>query len=282
MVIEPAAKHKRVAAMDSSLFRPLHQEASPDDRDRFPHRLGWKNEYYGGKVHITPAHTAIVSMRLELARQEEDADRAAFLRPVHNEDEIPLIRLFQAAFRLSVEYADYSHRALRKEAARSIHGFFGQDRAGWPSASRVAVVEGRILAAAMVAAGSKNPILQPLFVHPRHQHQGWATALMKAVVNRLLDLGGVRLYSRCHLGNAPSLQWHAKFGFEELPDVWVAAHRARHYHCEMQRHERLGDLECEELNRLRQEEQWWWDEWRRLIALEKEDYAAVHPMMRDW
>jgi GNAT superfamily N-acetyltransferase len=267
---------------DPTLFQPLHREVSGPERDRIPHRLGWKNEFFEGWVRITPAQTAVVTLCLDLAPQQEDADRAALVRPPQSEDEIPLIRLFQQAFKLSVEYAAYTHRSLRKEAAQSIHGFFARDRIGWPSASRVVEYEGKLIAAALIAAGHNNPLLQPLFVHPDYQHQGWGTTLMQSVVNRLLDIACVRLYSRCHLGNAPSLNWHTKFGFVELPDVWIAAHRARHYQFEADRHARLGDLSEAEMTRLRQEEEWWWDEWRRLLALEKEDYAAVHPMIREW
>lgn len=267
---------------DPSLFQPFHRKVPRSERDRIPHRLGWKNEYYDGYVHITPAHTAIVSLCLELKPQEQDARRGVFLRPPKPEDEIPLIRLFQICFKRSVEYAGYPHRALRKEAAHSIHGFFERDRIGWPSASRVVEWEGKVIAAALIVAGNASPVLQPLFVHPKYQYQGWGTTVMQAVVNRLLEIGCVRLYSRCHLGNAPSLKWHAKFGFVELPDVWVAAHRARHYQYEAERHTRLGDLPEEALNKLRQEEDWWWDEWRRLIALEEENYSAAHPMMDKW
>ena len=267
---------------DLSLFQPMHRKVPYDERDCIAHRLGWKNEYYEGWVHITPAHTAIVSLCLELTPQVEDAKRTAFIRPPQPDDEIPLIRLFQMAFKRSVEYAGYPHRALRKEAATSMHAFFVRDRIGWPSASRVVECDGKVIAGALIVAGNASPVVQPLFVHPKHQHQGWGTTVMKAVVNRLLDIGCVRLYSRCHLGNAPSLKWHAKFGFVELPDVWIAAHRARHFQYEAERHTRLGDLPEEELIKLRQEEDWWWDEWRRLIALEKEDYHAVHPMIRQW
>ncbi len=255
----------------------LHRKMSWEEFEDFPHRLGWKHEYYGGSIHLTPSKTAVVTFLLELfPRPEPDAKG---MRPVCSSDEAALVDLFMDAFTDAIEYADYPKTSLRQAASRSVQGFFAAKPDKRTSASRLMKRKGEVTAAALVVAGRKGPLLQPLFVSRARQRGGIATALMNAVVNALLAAGETSLYSHCHLGNEPSMAWHARFGFLELPDAWIAGARYRHYGYELERHQRLGDLSVEQLATLTQQVDHWNAEWRRLTELERQEFHLAHPSL---
>lgn len=70
----------------------IHREMTREEFDDFPRRLGWKQEYCGGKIHVSP-YSACVPQRLgepgdqqigelaalagSLAHQRQGAGRAA-------------------------------------------------------------------------------------------------------------------------------------------------------------------------------------------------------------
>jgi len=55
---------------------------------------------------------------------------------------------------------------------------------------------------------------------------GGRTALVSEVANGLFTSDGSRLVSYVWLANAPSLAWHRRFGFREIPTLEVATRRA--------------------------------------------------------
>ena len=40
--------------MSDQLPGPIHREMTAEEFDDFPRHLGWKYEYYGSKIHVTP------------------------------------------------------------------------------------------------------------------------------------------------------------------------------------------------------------------------------------
>jgi GNAT superfamily N-acetyltransferase len=241
--------------------------------ERLPRRLGWKHEYYGGKTHITPSKT-LVNLVLDLTPRAT-VPRTG-IRPVTLADQAALEAPFLAAFAAAPEFADYPPDRFRKTAAEYLRGFFGTVRGAWSPVSVVAHVGGRIVGAALVKQRPAGALLDCLFVRPSHARRGWATALVSHGVEGLSRLGETQLRSCVLLANEPSLAWHLQFGFQELPDLWVASSRLNYYHYELDRHRRLGDLSDPELQQLEAQASHWWDEVRRLREVERKDFGAAH------
>src|SRR5437879_390620 len=81
---------------------PLHRRLSFAAFEKIPRQPGWKDEYYGGKAHITPAHT-VVSFLLHLAPRES-VDRPG-IRNLAESDRDALLQPFLDSFRQTPEYA---------------------------------------------------------------------------------------------------------------------------------------------------------------------------------
>ena len=77
-------------------------------------------------------------------------------------------------------------------------------------------------------------------VHPAQQRRGLATALLVRLLDALNAGRAETLYSQCHLGNAASLAWHEKNGFQEIPNYFAATHRWHHFAWLADRYEYLG------------------------------------------
>jgi len=260
-----------------SPLKPIHQTMSLEEFHDFPRRLGWKHEYYGGKIHVTPAETAVVTLRLTLAPRPADA--ADPVRTVTSDDCAKLIALFELAFCNAVEYAELTAAGFRAQAEKSMCAFLAAAEQPWLAASCLWKEDHRCLGAAFIKPYRHGPILEPLMVRTSHQRRGLATRLMNHVVNKLLQMGATHLYSHCHLSNAGSLAWHERFGFEVLPDEWIASHRAFYYREELKRRERLKDLTDEHRAELKRQANIWEAERQRLEDLSRTDFAAAHPMV---
>jgi GNAT superfamily N-acetyltransferase len=243
--------------------------------ERLPYRLGWKHEYYGGKAHITPSYLT-VQFLLELTPRQ-GIDRRG-IRPVTPQDAEALVEPFLAAFALAPEYADYPAARFRQTAAEYLAGFFGDVRGRWSPASVVAQVGRRMVGAALAKSRPQDPLLDCIFVRPEYARHGWATALTDRVVQGLRAQGETQLRSYVLLANAPSLAWHQGYGFRELPDLWVASHRARVYSYELERHRQRRDLADTDLAALEALVARCWDEVRRLEELKKKKgFEAAFP-----
>jgi GNAT superfamily N-acetyltransferase len=254
----------------------MHRRMSFAAFERQSRKLGWKHEYHGGKAHIRPGRT-FVTFQLALQRREF-AFREA-IRAVSREDAAALVRSFVAAFATAPEYADYGREQLKSEAVKCVDRFFGEGGGAWLPASMVAVARRRLVGAALVKQRSKGPLPYCLFVRPSHARRGIATALVSHVVNALIEQGEQTLFSRVLLANEPSMGWHYRFGFEELPDLSVTDSRAFFYAFELQRHQSLRDLSVRDLKRLRQQANHGWKEARRLHDLATADLHAVFPSL---
>jgi L-amino acid N-acyltransferase YncA len=257
------------ASMPESAMKPMRsfrQAMSWKEFENFPRRLGWKHEYYDGTIHLTPAWTAVTTLRLTLATFR--ATPSETCRPIRKTDREPLAELFQASFLHAMEYVDYPIHSYRKSSRDAILSFFNEANEPFAHASCLVEEDNRIVAAALIQRCKKGPILQPIFVHPNHQRKGLATTLTNQAVSSLPSFGEPHLYSRCHLGNAGSYAWHLRFGFEELPNFFVAGHCRSHYAAEYERHRRLKDLDKGELTRLRDQRDYWNERCERLDNLE--------------
>jgi GNAT superfamily N-acetyltransferase len=256
---------------------PIHRRLTFQEFEDFPQRLGWKHEYDGEAIHVTPSKITFVALRLALSERAVPA--APHVRPACPEDAPGLTELFQDAFTGAVEFAGYPPRRLREEALAVVHAHFREARNPFRHLSGVIEENGRLCAAALLKQGRQGPRLEPLFVRPRCQRRGLATVLIGHVVNCLLAAGETCLSSFCHLGNGPSLAWHLRFGFRELPDLWVVSHRAQFYATELVRRERLKELTPAQREELVRQRDYWLAERERLRLLEKQDFAAAHPCL---
>jgi N-acetylglutamate synthase-like GNAT family acetyltransferase len=259
-------------------MQPIHCPMTWEEFRDFPRLLGWKHEYYGGELHVTPAHLVVT---LILPLTPRDVPDELTIQPVCEGDEQRLIPGFLEAFDGTMDYAGASADDLQKAAHRYFKGYFGNVRGEPMPASCFAEENGEVLGAALIKKIARGPLLDCLFVAPHHQHGGIATTLVGHAVNRLLELNEEKLFSYCMLGNAASLEWHSQFGFEELPDFLVANHRANILRDELARHRRLNDLLAEELSHLTLEADHWAKERERLHDIADRDYAAVHPVLEE-
>jgi GNAT superfamily N-acetyltransferase len=85
------------------------------------------------------------------------------------------------------------------------------------------------VAAILVRKIDPGPLVEPIMVEPAHQRRGLGSALLTATVGSLENSRGDALLSRCHLGNAISMNWHLRNGFVELPNYFTAGHRSMHF-----------------------------------------------------
>jgi predicted N-acetyltransferase YhbS len=111
-------------------------------------------------------------------------------------------------------------------------------------ASRLAVTARAVVGAALVVRPPRGPRLDLLFVRPRWQRAGLATALVAAAGAALRGAGEAELRSSYRLANAPSAAWHTRFGFREAPNLSVASAREAWAYHELQRLTLLGDADA--------------------------------------
>src|SRR5262249_33416061 len=149
---------------------------------------------------------------------------------------------FLTAFRLAPDYANYSTALFKKSAADYFQRFFENVGGEWSPVSVVAELGGTPAGAALVKQRRSGPLLDCIFVLPEHGRRGLATMMASEVVAGLLRRGETRLVSYVVLANEPSMAWHQRFGFREVPDVFVASQRARVAQDELERHRLLQDL----------------------------------------
>jgi N-acetylglutamate synthase-like GNAT family acetyltransferase len=242
--------------------------------EKIPRQPGWKYEYHGGKAHITAAHT-VVSFLLDLAPRE-CADRPG-IRKLTEADRDALLPPFLDAFRQTPEYAGYPARVFKRSALRYIAGFFGNVRGQWAPVSVVIENKKRIVGAALIKRGQTLHLLDCIFVSPKHGRNGLATLMTNHVVNDLLEKGETKLVSYALLANDASLAWHRHFGFQEVPDLWVASSRWQAYAQQVDLHTQAKDLADRELDEVTERAAFWKAEADRLTQLEKCDFWAAHP-----
>jgi hypothetical protein len=91
--------------------------------------------------------------------------------------------------------------------------------------------------------------------------------VVSAAVNQLVEAGHGELVSTVMLASEASLAWHARFGFREQPDYFVAQARCFSAKFELERREKLGILTEAERTQLNATAEQWWREVQRLYHL---------------
>jgi GNAT superfamily N-acetyltransferase len=216
---------------------------TPAEFELLPREVGWKYEYVDGCAHIRPRPMA-ARLRAPVTHLPT-AETGCRIRPMTEADAPGLVRAFADGFRDTVEYCDSSVAQVRRAGVDAIATFFAGRRGAFHPASRLAVPDVRpslIAGAALVVQKPDGPFLDMLFIRHRWQRQGLATALVGAVMDTLHAQGETHLGSAYNVANKPSIAWHHKLGFEEVPDLFLARARGQVARHELRRRERLGGL----------------------------------------
>jgi GNAT superfamily N-acetyltransferase len=209
-----------------------------DEFERMEHRLGWKHEYWDGAARLSPQESAVVALRLPLDRPlpvNRPPLNGGRVRLVCPDDEAALVELFVRTFDDAIEFAGWPETDYHRHARESTASFFGlpsgsrAGRSGRRDASFLIEIGTSVLGAVLVRSADRGPIVEPIMVDAAHRRGGLATALLAASIESLRSHVEAALFSRCHLGNAASVAWHAANGFEEIPGYFVALHRWRHF-----------------------------------------------------
>ena len=239
---------------------PFRQEMTFEEYLNFPKTLGWKHEYYGGALHRSPAWTAVATFRastqaLSSIKINRPANidpnlKSLALRSLDMEDHYSLLELFCECFEQAIDYAGCRPTDIIKYAHKSLDRFFGDAPESYSDACRVAIIEGNIVGASIIARSENGALLQPIFVSINYRRHGLATQLLAASARSLAEQGCEELHSRCNLGNEASMAWHVKCGFSEIPEGLPAGHRANIYSQEAERQERLNLPSAKEMRAL--------------------------------
>jgi putative acetyltransferase len=262
-----------------------HTRMPYEEWDLLPYQPGWKYEYWDGCAHITPNHQTAVTA-VEVTPRSVYAPCA--LRPVSLEDETPLLLIYLEAFADNQAFCDYTEARFHEAARKDLHDSFRGRRAPLLAASRVAVDTGegesQLIGAALLSRDeSYGPVLDLIFVAPRWQKRGVATALAAQASNALAQEGERTLTSTYQLANVTSQAWHRAFGFVELPDLQYARAYYRRTRQELHRFETRRDLVAEDRESLVAEVQYWRGQIEALERLAKErGFEAVYPQRPHW
>lgn len=264
-------------------MRSRHIKMTEEEFLLLPYEPGWKIEYWDGRAHFTPRHRAVI-VRAPVSERVVGSLQGRLVRPVTPGDAPALIQVFYEAFRRTVEYCDWKDAAIRESAQSAIQTYFGGKR-GSPHAascsSIAATNPATVTGAALVVQGRDCPTLDILFIRPRWQRRGLANALVSSAMNALFASGETHLGSAFDLANESSRVWHERFGFVELPDLFLAQSRAYAARHELWRREKMGGLTEREREALARECA---SRQAHIEALEKvsgrDGFEAVAPVLR--
>jgi RimJ/RimL family protein N-acetyltransferase len=252
-----------------------------EEYELLPFEPGWVCEYHNGRAHFMPRYHPVVTTLQITPRQ---AEAACPLRPARPDDAAALLEAYVAAFGVSIEYCEDTPEQLASAARRALAQHFSGERGNPLAASRVAVdpqAPEKLLGAALLTSGKDSARLDLLFVHPRWQGRGLASALVAEAVNQLYRFGERKLMSRYHIGNEASRAWHQRFGFREEPDLRRAQLYLQAAQHELWRRERLGLLNTVARQLLTAEAAQWEAEVERLSVIQAEQgYEAVSAIYR--
>jgi len=232
--------------MIERFFKTIELPITIEQFHKLPYNAAYKYEYFGERAWLTPrpkfSHAILRLRDRSVVPDEIDAQQAVRVRPLRDGDwdllAAPFSHAFFRVFPFSVmdddERSDAGGQCLR-------HTRDSGDGPVVLSACFVATDDERPVAATLVTLWPDRdlsdwnagdwpeppppdclqkrlgiPHLTWIFVDPIVQGYGVGTALLSALVNRLLDMGYDRLSSTFLQGNDSSLLWHWRNGFELL------------------------------------------------------------------
>lgn len=219
-----------------------------------PRELGWRYEYADGWAEIRPRHLAVKLTAPVTPRSIPDV--GCRIRAVTPADRRALVTAFCDGFGDTVEYCDRTRPQIRFAAEDAVATFFAGKRGSFHPASRVAVPFDNprtIAGAALVVQKPCGPFLDMLFIRTRRRQHGLGTALVGTVMNALLIEGAAHFGSAYNVANHPSIAWHHKFGFAEVPDLFITRSRAQLARHELWRRQQIGDFNSGERQELERE-----------------------------
>jgi GNAT superfamily N-acetyltransferase len=225
----------------------LRLPLTPEQFHKLPRHPAYRYEYLDGQARLSPCSRFYHAQLDLLAHQGpglDGAEEAVAIRPARADDFAALEPVFAAAF-LHAQPFEGLDETTRLQAARACLGRTrdGGDGPWIEQASFVAdrAEDGRPVGAIFVtllppgdpcdpesyswrepppadAIGRRlgQPHLTWIFVTPLTAGRGVGTALLATAVHALLRLGFTRLLTTFLLGNASSMLWHWRNGFELL------------------------------------------------------------------
>lgn len=208
--------------------------------------FGWKVEYWDGQARFTPRGIG-VKTRIDLtadclSRQSMQHT----LIPVDSTYTEQMIEKYIEVFSDSVEFCGWPLEDIKASAVRDIQRYFAGKR-GEPLPASVVAIEPnsrQLMGLALfILKRDKRPHLELLYVRSQFQRQGIATAMVLSGINHLRSTDFNELFSAYHICNLDSRQWHHKFGFQDVYDVYYIRLRLGWLHREIWRREKLGDAE---------------------------------------
>ena len=254
-----------------------------EEFELLPYQAGWKCEYWDGRAHFTPRHTAVI-VRAPIVVRVVKKVKTRLVRRVTPDDSPALIQVFYESFRRTVEYCDWEDATIYESAESAIRSYWKGKRGDPHPASFLSVAAtnpATVTGAALVVQGHECPALDILFIRPRWQRKGLATALVSTAMNALFESGETVLNSAFDLANENSRVWHEKFGFVELPDLMLAQSRATAAGHELWRREKIGNLTEQERVALENECAMRESDVEELEAIaERDGFDAVSPVLR--
>ena len=144
-----------------------HKPMSWEEFLAYPRKLGWKYEYFGGALHLSPSWTAVATFYIALDSLQPLHDRAFLeprkdfkVRPVELTDHESLISLFCQSFSGTIDYAGTDSVGLRRYAHQSLDHFFGPSPTEYFNSCRIALEEGRIVGCCMIDTNGRPGIVQ--------------------------------------------------------------------------------------------------------------------------
>jgi len=242
-----------------------------------PRQLGWLYEYFDGTMYVRrcSAVVPLILIRGDL-KPSPKLPPGTTARPVTEKDEAGLRRAFEAAFWGTSDFPDCTPECFPDHARKDICDHLTGAEGTPLDASRLAEVDGKVVGAVLLREFRLGPLLNLVFVDPAVQRRGLAGALLARAVAALPEDNPL-IFSSARLANAPSLAWHERCGFLEVPNLQVLRMRAQHYDEELRRHQELGDVPEEELVRLDQKASYWIERCKTLREEVGDDYHRLHP-----
>jgi GNAT superfamily N-acetyltransferase len=225
------------------------------------HPFGWKVEYWDGQAQLSPRE---FGMTTRIGLQPRHLEQNHTLISVDVTYAEQMIAGYFEVFADSVEFCDWPQEEVQKSAQKCIKKYFAGEKGETLPASAIALdPDSQDLAGLALFAlnREKKPHLELLYVRRPFQRTGMATAMVTWGMNNLTELGFQELFSTYHVCNDSSRQWHHRFGFQDIYDLYYIRHKFSWLEHEIWRREKIGSDDG--IASLIQEQ----NQWRSLLDL---------------